>query len=151
LIILDVNGGAMRGLKAMLPMMLALGAAACSASDPVPSAIYDGQYAGTRRSDQTEACGVTRLQGTTYARITGGRLSMRLFTAKTQMTGTVGEDGRVRASGIWPNPTGGFPGMTVLNGQVADATLSGTATDFRCHTDIRLQRVAPSRGVKLRP
>jgi hypothetical protein len=76
---------------------------------------------------------------------------MALFNAKTQMTGTVGEDGRVRASGLWPNPTGGFPGMTVLDGQIAGDTLSGTATDFRCHTDIRLQRVAPPRGVKTRP
>ena len=59
---------------------------------------------------------------------------MRLFGGKTQLTGTVGADGRVRASGIWANPTGGFPGMTVLNGQVTDGVLDGTATDFRCHT-----------------
>lgn len=131
--------------------MLLLTEAACSASDPVPSPLFDGQYAGTRRSDQTEACGVAKLQGTTSARVTGGRLSMGLFGPNTSMTGAVGEDGRVRASGMWPNPTGGFPGMTVLNGQVAGDTLSGTATDFRCHTDIRLQRVSPPHAGKARP
>ncbi len=126
--------------------VLLSGVAACSASDPVPSAIHDGQYAGTRRSDQTEACGIAKLEGTTTARITGGRLSMGLFSAKTRLTGTVGEDGRVRASGIWANPTGGFPGMTVLDAQITGKTLNGTATDFRCHTDIRLRRVAPARS-----
>ncbi len=135
----------------MLPAMLVLAGAACSASDPVPSPIFDGQYAGTRRSDQTEACGVAKLEGTTTARIARGRLSMGLFGGKTQLTGTVGEDGRVRASGIWANPTGGFPGMTVLDGQISGKTLNGTATDFRCHTDIRLQRVASPHGPGVRP
>jgi hypothetical protein len=126
--------------------MLLLTVAACSASDPVPSAIYDRQYVGTRRSDQAQACGIAKLQWTTSARVTGGRLSMGLFGARTSMIGTVGEDGRVRASGIWANPTGGFPGVTVLDGQIAGKTLTGTATDFRCHTEIRLQRLAPAKG-----
>ncbi len=61
------------------------------------------------------------------------------------MTGTVGENGHVRASGLWPNPTGGFAGMTVFNGEISDGVLEGTATDFRCHTDVRLRRVTPLR------
>ena len=100
---------------------------------------------GTRQSDRTDACGISRLQGTTSASVTGGRFSMPLFNPRTLMTGTVGENGHVRASGLWPNPTGGFAGMTVFNGEISDDVLEGTATDFRCHTDVRLRRVAPLR------
>jgi hypothetical protein len=59
------------------------------------------------------------------------------------MAGTVGADGTLRASGIWPNPTGGFPGVTVLNGTIKDDVMDGTASDFRCHTDIHLQKIVP--------
>ena len=92
-----------------------------------------------------EVCGISRLQGTTSASVAGGHLSMPLFSPRTLMTGTVDEEGRVRASGLWPNPTGGFAGMTVFNGQISDDVLEGTATDFRCHTNVHLQRVAPVR------
>jgi len=61
------------------------------------------------------------------------------------MAETVGEDGRVRASGIWSNPTGGFTGVTVLEGEIRDTVLDGTATDFRYHTDVHLRRVVPLR------
>src|SRR4051812_16426070 len=138
-------GFGMHGLKLAVTAALALAVAACSATDPTPSSRYDGHYAGTRRSDQTDACGITRLHDTTSARISRGHLAMDLFSPKTELTGTVGEDGRVRASGMWTNPTGGFPGMTILNGRVSDNELTGTASDFRCHTDVRLHRVTPPR------
>jgi hypothetical protein len=131
----------MRGQTTIPGTLLLLCVAACSAADPTPSARYDGHYAGTRRSDQAASCGVATLQGTTSARVSGGHLSMALFNANTRLTGTVGDDGRVRASGLWPNPTGGFPGMTVLDGQIVDDALEGTATDFRCHTELRLHRL----------
>jgi hypothetical protein len=135
-----------RILTAILILGVVLGVAACSTTDPTPSSRYDGHYAGTRQSDRTEVCGVSRLHGTTAARITRGHVDMDLFSPKTRMTGTVGDDGTVRASGLWTNPTGGFPGMTILNGRISDDELTGTASDFRCHTDIRLHRVAPPRG-----
>ena len=125
--------------------MLLLGLAGCSVTDPIPSVRHDGRYAGTRQSDRTEACGISRLQGTTSASVTGGRISMPLFNPRTLITGTVGENGHVRASGLWPNPTGGFAGMTVFNGQISDDVLEGTATDFRCHTNVHLQRATPLR------
>jgi hypothetical protein len=128
------------------PGVVVLSVAACSTTDPTPSSRYDGHYAGTRQSDRTEVCGVSRLHGTTAARITRGHVDMDLFSPKTRMTGTVGDDGTVRASGLWANPTGGFPGMTILNGKISDNELIGTASDFRCHTDVRLHRVAPPRG-----
>jgi hypothetical protein len=116
---------------------------ACSATDPAPSPLFDGQYVGTRQSNLTEQCGITQLHGATSAHVKAGRIAMPLFSPNTRMTGTVGEDGRVRASGLWPNPTGGFPGMTVLNGTISQDTLTGTATDFRCNTDIHLHRIKP--------
>jgi hypothetical protein len=122
---------------------LLLGIAACSAADPAPSPLFDGYYAGVRLSDRTDACGITRAQGRTTARVAGGRVAIPLFTPGTPMTGTVGEDGTVRASGIWPNPTGGFPGVTVLNGTIKHNVLDGTASDLRCHTDIHLEKVVP--------
>lgn len=106
---------------------------------------HDGRYAGTRQSDRADACGISRLQGATSASVAGGRLSMPLFNPKTLMTGTVDEAGRVRASGLWANPTGGFAGMTVFNGQISNDVLEGTATDFRCHTNVHLRRMAPVR------
>lgn len=146
------TGAGMRRLTALLPMTIVLSAAACSASDPIASPGFDGRYAGTRQSDQAEACGVADLKGPVSARVTGGHFFMALFNAKTPMTGTVGADGKLRASGIWANPTRGFPGMTVLNGKITDGVLDGTATDFRCHTEVRLRRVVPARSAaKLRP
>ena len=133
-------------VAAILASGVGLGLVACSTTDPAPSSRYDGQYAGTRQSDRTEACGVTRLNGTTSARITHGHVAMDLFGPKTRMTGTVGEDGTLRASGLWRNPTGGFPGLTILNGKISDNELTGTASDFRCHTDLRLRRIAVSHG-----
>ena len=70
---------------------------------------------------------------------------MNLFSARTRLSGTAGDDGRVRASGIWPNPTGGFPGETILDGRIGGNELTGMATDFRCHTDIKLRRLTPRR------
>jgi hypothetical protein len=134
------------GVKVGLGALLLLGVAACSATDPTPSPLFDGYYTGTRRSDRLDACGVTQTEGKTTARVTDGRIAIPLFTAKTQLSGTVGEDGTVRASGIWPNPTGGYPGVTVLNGTVRDKVLDGTASDFRCHTDIHLEKIAPAQG-----
>jgi hypothetical protein len=120
---------------------LCLVVAACSAQDPDPSPVYDGRYVGTRHSDHLDECGISNPAGTTSALVAQGRLTMPLFGARTQLTGTVGDDGRVRASGIWPNPTHGFPGVTVLNGYIKDEALEGTASDFRCHTDVRLRKV----------
>ncbi len=146
------TGAAMRRLTALLPTIIVLAAAGCSPADPIPARAFDGRYVGTRQSDQAEACGVVGLKGPVSARVTGGHFFMGLVSARTQMTGTVGADGRVRASGIWANPTGGFPGMTVLNGKIAGGVLDGTATDFRCHTEVRLRRIAqPHSAVKLRP
>jgi hypothetical protein len=120
---------------------LFLAVAACSAREPDPSPLFDGHYVGTRKSDRPDACGITNPQGATSARVTQGHLTMPLFSPKTQLTGTVGDDGRVRASGIWPNPTGGFPGVTVLNGSITNDVLNGIATDFRCHTDLHLRKI----------
>jgi hypothetical protein len=125
--------------------ILLVGLAACSARDPDPSPRFDGRYVGERVSDQAEACGVARTRGTTSAVIARGHLTMPLFSPRTRLDGTVGADGTLRASGIWANPTGGFPGETVLNGQVVDDVLEGTASDFRCHTDIHLRKVVPPR------
>jgi len=130
--------------KAGCAAVLALGLGACSATDPMPSPSYDGRYVGTRLSRPVEACGISQPQAATSARVAHGRLTLPLFGPKTELTGTVGDDGRVRASGIWPNPTRGFPGMTVLNGQITDNELDATASDFRCRTDLRLRKVVPS-------
>jgi hypothetical protein len=134
-----------RGAVRLGSAALVLALAACSASDPEPSPRYDGTYVGTRESERPEPCGVTQQHGTTSARIAGGRVTVPLFGPRTLLTGTVGEDGTVRASGIWPNPTGGFPGMTVLNGSISDDVLRGTASDFRCRTSVMLRRSAAPR------
>jgi hypothetical protein len=131
-------------MKVGLAGLLLLSTAACSASDPAPSPRFDGYYAGSRQSDRTDACGIGQPTGRTAARVKDGRVVLPLFTSRTQMTGTVGEDGSVRASGIWANPTGGFPGVTVLTGVITGNMLEGTASDFRCHTDIHLQKVVPT-------
>ena len=123
-------------------LMVLLAFAACSARDPDPSPLFDGRYVGTRRSDRLDACGIDKPEGTTSAQVAQGHLTMLLFGPRTQLVGTVGDDGRVRASGIWPNPTGGFPGITVLEGSISNEELAGTASDFRCHTDLKLHKVA---------
>ncbi|MDQ2761956.1 MAG: hypothetical protein M3Y22_00145 [Pseudomonadota bacterium] len=123
-----------------------IGLTACSATDPIPSPLHDGRYVGTRQSDLLEACGISQRQGTVLAHVASGHFAMSLFSPKTQMTGTVGENGRVRASGIWSNPMGGFPGVTVLDGKIRDNVLDGTATDFRCHTNVHLRHVVPLRN-----
>ncbi len=125
-------------VAATLSLMLVV--TACSATDPVPSPRFDGHYTGTRESDKAEACGVTATRGTTSASISGGHITMPLFGPKTPLTGSVGDDGTVRASGIWRNPTGGFPGETVLDARIRDDLLDGTATDFRCSTVVHLRR-----------
>ena len=122
----------------LLMALLALGA--CSARNPDPSPLFDGRYVGTRRSNRLDACGIDKPEGRTSAQVAQGHLTMLLFGPRTQLIGTVGDDGRVRASGIWPNPTGGFPGVTVLNGSISNEELAGTATDFRCHTDLQLHK-----------
>lgn len=128
-------------------IVLVLVLAACSASDPRPSRLFDGHYVGTRRSNQTEACGISNAGGTTSASVANGHLSIPLFGPRAQLVGTVGEDGRIRASGWWPNPTGGFPGMTVLNGFITGDKLEGHASDFRCETDVQLHKaIGPGRA-----
>lgn len=69
-----------------------------------------------------------------------GRLRLRLFGPQTALDGTVGADGTVRASGLWKSPSG-YPNMTVLHGHVADGVMTGTASDFRCVTDLKLRRI----------
>jgi hypothetical protein len=114
---------------------------ACSqASNPEPSRLYDGRYVGTRLSNLTDACGITATRGRTAADILGGNLKMQLFTPDTKMTGTVGADGILRASGLWKSPHS-FHNFTILHGKIADGLLTGTASDFRCMTEVALRRV----------
>jgi hypothetical protein len=122
-----------------------LGLAACSASNPDPSPLYDGRYVGTRQSNNPEVCGISGPRGTTAAQVTRGRLTLPLFGSRTLLEGTVGEDGRVRASGIWRTPTEHYPQVTVLNGWIQDELLQGRATNYRCDTDLMLHKVVPHR------
>ncbi len=78
-----------------------MGLRACAASNPVPVASYDGRHSGSRLSGDLTACGIQTPSGTTSALIAPGRLVLNLFGPDTKMEGTVGEDGRVRASGLW--------------------------------------------------
>jgi hypothetical protein len=137
-----------RRIPTGLTLILLAGLEACSSvMDPVPSPLYDGSYAGRRWSDKTVECGITEPRGTTTARISNGRLNLPLFGSRTRLEGTVGADGTLRASGLWPNPHGGFPGMTVLTGKIQDGVLQGVATDHRCTTELELHRTGgPSRG-----
>ena len=104
-----------------------------------PFRLYDGRYVGTRESNLTEACGITTTTGRTAADIAGGKLTMQLFNPGTKMTGTVGEDGVLRASGLWRSPRS-FHNFTVLHGKIAGGLLTGTATDNRCVTEITLRK-----------
>ena len=109
-------------------------------ANPEPSTLHDGRYVGTRESNFLEACGITVATGRTAAEIAGGRLRMQLFNPGTVMTGTVGADGSLRASGLWKSPRS-FHNFTILQGKIAGGLLTGTATDSRCATEIALRRV----------
>ncbi len=121
-------------------MGLALGA--CSpTTNPEPSALFDGRYVGTRYSNLAEACGIAVTAGRTTADVAGGRLSMQLFDPGTKITGTVGSDGSLRASGIWKSPRS-FHNFTLLQGRIEEGLLTGTASDSRCYTDVALRKTA---------
>lgn len=109
-------------------------------SNPEPSRSYDGRYVGTRQSNLTEACGITAVSGRTAADVMGGNLTMNLFNPGTKMTGTVGADGTLRASGLWKSPRS-FHNFTILQGNIAGGMLTGTASDSRCMTELALRKV----------
>ena len=131
------------GLPVPLSWLLAAGVLAlcgcAQVSNPEPSGLYDGRYVGTRQSNLTEACGITATAGRTAADIAGGTLRMQLFNPGTRMTGTVGSDGALRASGLWKSPHG-FHNFTILQGRVGGGLLTGTASDSRCVTEITLRK-----------
>lgn len=125
--------------------LLLLGLGACSSvSNPTPVASYDGLYAGSRRSNDPGACGIEAPAGRTSATISKGKIKLDLFSPATKMDGTVGEDGTVRASGLWLAPHS-FIAITVLKGRIAANTLTGTASNSRCITDVSLQQVPARR------
>ena len=109
-------------------------------SNPEPSRSYDGRYVGTRQSNLPEACGITEAGGRTAADVAGGNLTMNLFNPGTKMTGTVGADGVLRASGLWRSPRS-FHNFTILHGTIAGGLLTGTASDSRCVTELTLRKV----------
>ena len=109
-------------------------------SNPEPSRSYDGRYVGTRESNLLEACGITAMTGRTEASVAGGNLRMQLFNPGTKMTGTVGANGGIRASGLWKSPHS-FHNFTILQGRIADGRLTGTASDSRCVTELALRKV----------
>jgi hypothetical protein len=119
--------------------VLALGGCAQTVN-PEPSRLYDGRYVGTRESNLLEACGITAATGRTTADIASGTLKMQLFNPGTRMTGTVGADGRLRASGLWKSPHS-FHNFTILHGQVVGGMLTGTASDSRCTTELALKKI----------
>ena len=128
-----------------------LGLGACSAaSNPEPSPVFDGRYAGARESNLPEACGISAASGRTSATVSGGKLRMQLFDASTRLDGTVGEDGTVRASGLWKTP-GSFHNFTVLQGRITGGVLTGTATDRRCVTRVTLTRARAGGGLPMPP
>ncbi len=118
---------------------LALSACAQTAN-PDPSPAFDGRYVGTRKSNLSEACGIAATTGRTAANVAGGKLTMELFNPGTKMTGTVGADGKLRASGLWKSPHG-FHNFTLMQGEIVDGLLSGVASDSRCVTDVQLKRL----------
>lgn len=122
-------------------MLGALALCGCAhVSNPEPSGLYDGRYVGTRESNLVEACGIAAATGRTAAEIAGGNLRMQLFNSGTKMTGTVGADGMIRASGLWMSPHG-FHNFTILQGRVDGGMLTGTASDSRCITELALRKV----------
>lgn len=108
-------------------------------SNPEPSGLHDGRYVGTRQSNLADACGITATTGRTTADVAGGNLTMQLFNPGTKMTGTVGADGVLRASGLWRSPRS-FANFTILHGKIADGLLTGTASDSRCVTELALKK-----------
>ena len=130
-------------------VLLVLGGCS-SAANPEPSPLHDGRYAGTRESNLPEACGIASAAGRTSATVSGGKLRMNLFDDSTRLDGTVGEDGAVRASGLWRTP-GSFHNFTVLEGRVVGGVLTGTATDRRCVTRVALTRARGGGGLPVPP
>lgn len=132
------------GPPPLLSWLLAMGVLAlcgcAQVSNPEPSGSYDGRYVGTRQSNLAEACGITATAGRTAADIAGGTLRMQLFNPGTKMTGTVGADGVLRASGLWKGPRS-FHNFTILQGRIGGGLLTGTASDSRCVTEITLSKV----------
>ena len=92
----------------------------------------------------TEAVMTTPVQGVVRvsATVARGRLTLNLFGPDSRLNGTVGEDGALRASGLWRTPRG-FNNVTVLRGAIAGGVLTGTATVLRCVTELNLRRVPP--------
>jgi len=129
-----------RALRCGLACALALALGGCSfARDPVPSAAFDGRYVGARLSAPADACGPVAPRAAVVATVRGGALTLRLFGPGTEVAGTVGAGGTLRASGIW-RTDGGFPFVTVLHGHIDDGTLSGTASNLGCVTLLTLHR-----------
>ena len=89
-----------------------------------------------------EECGAGSARGRVSATVARGRLTLNLFGPDSRLNGTVGEDGALRASGLWRTPRG-FNNVTVLRGAIAGGVLTGTATDLRCVTELNLRRVPP--------
>lgn len=126
--------------------LLLAGLGACaSVGNPAPVSAYDGLYVGTRLSNDPLACGIEAAGGKAAALVSGGQLSLNLFNAGTKMAGTVGEDGTLRASGLWRAPRS-FIITTVLTGHISGSVLSGTATDHRCMTELNLTRQSSGGG-----
>lgn len=142
-----VNRACSGNKRVVSALLLAGSLGACSSvSNPTPVSTYDGLYVGSRRSNDAGACGTDAQAGQTSATISKGKVKINLFSPATKMDGTVGEDGTVRASGLWLAPHS-FMAMTVLKGRIAESTLTGIASNSRCITDISLsQQSAPRRG-----
>lgn len=114
--------------------------AACSAREPIPSGTFDGLYTGSRSVNDTRACGVQDPTGRTSASIRHGRVTVHLFGPQTVLEGNVDESGWVRASGMWENPTHGFPFPTTLTGTIHGREMDANATDYRCEAHVHLAR-----------
>ena len=126
--------------------MLAVVLCGCSAArNPTPSAAYDGRYVGTRESGPPDACGPVAPRGPVAATVRRGALRLRLFGRGTDLEGTVGDDGGLRASGMWRTGEA-FPRMTVLEGRIEAGALTGTASDLHCVSRLVLHRARHHRG-----
>jgi hypothetical protein len=126
--------------------------AACSPVQPIASPLFDGRYVGTRQSNSEEACGITNLRGKTSANVKNGEISLPLFGTKTQLDGTVGSDGAIRAWGMWSSQeTAHFPSMTTFVGQITGNYLEGEASNFKCNTTVHLHKMAETVNLPLPP